>query len=280
MTFPQAEKLMSRTRIAFQRLVIALAILLVSTGSAEATTIVVVRTTTEIVIAADSKVTDAYGESLDDSCKIRQVGNLFIGFEGFVRDKKTGFNVPEIARQALQLKPNASPQEKVGVLTGFITSALFDELIKVRSHSPDVFQIKLLGRTFLRLVIAGFDKNRPVDFVRQFRMTPIAGKFAVTVVPDDCLDDCKGEVVTRFLGETAAIDGLPEDTPDFWREGLVVGARRLVEMQIMARSEYVGPPIDILQISAKGGKWVQKKSACREVQPTGLPVRPGRRRRR
>ena len=49
-------------------------------------------------------------------------------------------------------------------------------------------------------------------FVRQFRTAFISRGIGVIVIPDDCLEDCQGKVVTRFLGETDAIEGLPEDT--------------------------------------------------------------------
>ena len=68
--------------------------------------------------------------------------------------------------------------------------------------------------------------------------------------------------LTRFLGETEAIDGLPEETPGFWKEGLVNGVRRLVETEIVARSEYDGPPIDILRLDKNGAQWIQKKPEC------------------
>jgi len=247
-----------------------------------ATTIVVARTANEIVIGADSKVTDTYGHELDSRvCKIRQVGNLFLAFEGLLRDKATGFNVPEIAVRALQLKPDASAREKVNILTGFLTSELFVELQRVRTNSPDEFHTKLEGQTFLRIVIAGFEAGRPLVFVRQFRTSFIARGIGVTVIPDDCLSGCEGEVVTRFLGETDAIDGLPEDTPGFWKSGLADGVRRLIEMEIAARSEYVGPPIDLLQINAQGAKWIQKKAGCPDVKaPRRRVDQPVRKRRR
>ena len=68
--------------------------------------------------------------------------------------------------------------------------------------------------------------------------------------------------LTRFLGETEAIDGLPEETTGFWKEGLVNGVRRLVETEIAARSEYDGPPIDILRLDKNGAQWIQKKPEC------------------
>ena len=250
--------------------------------SVGATTIVVARSANEIVIGADSKVTDTYGNELNSQvCKIQQVGNLFVAFEGLLRDKATGFNVPDIAVRALQFKPDATASEKVNILTGFLTAALFVELPYVKNNSADEFHTKLEGQTFLRVVVAGFERNRPVVFVRQFRTTFIARGIGVTVIPDDCLADCEGQVVTRFLGETDAIDGLPEDTPDFWKDGLAAGVRRLIETEIAARSEYVGPPIDLLRIDANGAKWIQKKQACPDLKPPkGRASAPTRNRRR
>jgi hypothetical protein len=184
-------------------------ILTLPASLARATTIVVARTANEIVIGADSKVTDTYGKELNSQvCKIQQVGDLFI-------------------------------------------------------------------------VIAGFEGNRPVVFVRNFRTAFVASGIGVTVIPDDCLADCQGEVVTRFLGETDAIEGLPEDTPGFWKDGLVAGVRRLVETEIEARSEYVGPPIDLLRIDAHGATWIQKKKECADVKPLRRRISaPPRHRRR
>ncbi len=265
------------------RRVAIIALLVAASGSAaRATTVVVARSANEIVIGADSKVTDTYGKELSNEvCKIQQVGNLFVAFEGLLRDKATGFNIPDITVKALRLKPDATAAEKVNILTGFVTAALFVELNRVRRDSPAEFHVKLEGQTFLRIVIAGFENNRPLVFVRQFRTAFIARGLGVTVIPDDCLDDCQGPVVTRFLGETAAIEGLTEETPDFWKDGLAAGVRRLIQTEIEARSEYVGPPIDLLQISPQGAKWIQKKPQCPELKPfrrrTASPPRRTRR---
>lgn len=221
-------------------------------------------------MGADSKVTDTYGNEIAGQvCKIQQFGNLFVAFEGLLRDKATGFSVPDIVRRAFEVKPEASAIDRVNILTGYLTSELFIELPRVRNNSADEFHTKLEGQTFLRVVIAGFERGRPVIFVRQFRTSFFAHGIGVTVIPDDCLADCKGEVVTRFLGETAAIDGLPEETEGFWKDGLADGVRRLIETQIAARSEYVGPPIDLLRIDAKGATWIQKKPGCAALTRPG-----------
>ena len=232
-----------------------------------ATTIVIARTDKEIVLGADSKVTDVFGNDLNRrACKIRQIGDLFVAIEGLEIDRQTGFSAPEIASKALSSKTSTS--DKVTMLMGYMVSSLLTELSHLKAHDPQTYFKKIEGgQLFLRIAIAGFDKGRPLLFVRSFRALQYnPGQIGVAVIPDDCLDDCKGAVVTRFLGESDAIEGLPEETPDFWKTGLADGVRRLVETEIAARSEYVGPPIDIVRITVSGGQWLQRKTECSNSQ--------------
>ena len=245
---------------------------LLAIGNASATTIVVARGANEIVIGADSKVTDAFGNDLNKrACKIRQIGNLFIAIEGLEIDRQTRFNVPEIASKALSSKAPAS--DRVSILMGYLVTNLLTELSHLKTHEPQTFFKKIEGgQLFLRIIVAGFESGRPLLFVRSFRALPYnPGQIGVAVIPDDCLDNCKGGVVTRFLGESDAIEGLPEETPDFWKPGLAAGVRSLIETEVSARSEYVGPPIDIVRITASGAQWIQRKKDC-----VTEPQRPAR----
>jgi hypothetical protein len=244
--------------------------------TARATTIVVARTANEIVIGADSKVTDAYGNDLNKrACKIRQVGDLFIAIEGLEIDRQTGFSVPVILNQALALKTSAPAAEKVSILMGFLVSELLSELSHLKTHEPQTYFKKIEGgQLFLRIIVAGFEKGRPLVFVRSFRALQYnPGQIGVAVIPDDCLADCKAPVATRFLGESDAIEGLPEETPDFWKPGLSDGVRRLIETEIAARGEYVGAPIDIVRISPNGAQWIARKSECSDP-PTSPSPKP------
>ena len=253
------------------------ALVLLHPSPARATTIVVARTASEIVIGADSKVTDAYGNDLNKrACKIRQVGELFIAIEGLEIDRQTGFSVPEIANKALALKTSASASDKVSILMGYLVSGLLTELSHLKTHEPQTYFKKVEGgQLFLRIVVAGFESGRPLLFVRSFRALQYnPGQIGVAVIPDDCLDDCKGAVAIRLLGESDAIDGLPEETPDFWKAGLADGVRRLIETEIGARSEYVGPPIDIVRIGAHGAQWIQKKAECSDLQGPAKSQKP------
>lgn len=243
-------------------------LLLLSFSSlSSATTIVVARSQTEIVIGADSKVTDTFGNDLNKPiCKIRQAGNLFIAFEGLKENRQTGFNVLDFSLRALQRKPRASASDRVNILTALLTSRLFTELRFLKQHDQETYLRKIQGKTFLRLIVAGFEHDRPLIFVRQFRANQINEQMVVAeLIADDCLANCPGEIATRFLGETEAIDGLAEETPGFWEKGLANGVRQLIQTEMGARDEYVGPPIDLLHIDARGAKWIQRKPECAHI---------------
>jgi len=265
--------------VRLQSSVTSLLLLVLTATSVRATTIVVARSANEIVIGADSKVTDTFGNDLNKrACKILQVGNIFIAFEGLEVDRQTGFNVPEISRAALNFSPSGPMTEKVSLLTGFLISELLIELAHLKANKPETYFRKIEGgQLFLRLIVAGFEKGKPLVFVRSFRALQFnPGQIGVSVIPDDCLTNCEGAVITRFLGESDAIDGLPEETPDFWKAGLSAGVRRLIETEIAARGEYVGPPIDIVRISKSGAQWVQRKPECAETNNRQKPPRrPG-----
>lgn len=251
-----------------------LPLILLLTGSAAATTIVAVKTPGEIVIGADSKMTGTFGGGVaGEECKIVQVGNLFFAYEGMVRDRRTGFDIAKLVRQALELKPDATASERVSIMTGFVTSRLFNELPELKRHDPDTYREKVEGgQTFLKILVAGFEGKEPLLFVRGFRAVPLNRQsIGVSVVPDDCLSDCRDSIVVRMLGETAAIEGLAEETEGFWKGGLAAGVRQLIETEIAARGEYVGPPVDILRIDRSGAAWLQKKPSCPAIDNRSRP---------
>src|SRR5947207_3687351 len=116
------------------RCLLACVMVALMANGARATTIVVARSANEIVIGADSKVTDVFGNELNRrACKIRQVGNLFVAIEGLEVDRQTGFSAPEIATRALTSKASAPAAEKMSLLMGYLVSALLTELAHLKT---------------------------------------------------------------------------------------------------------------------------------------------------
>lgn len=230
---------------------------------ARATTIVAVKTRNEIVIGADSKVTDTFGnESARLACKIVQAGGVFFAYAGFARDSRRDFDVPAIAARALNRRPNLSITQKTKLLADAVGARLNAEIPLLKKTDFPTYREKIEGRIFLKIMVVGFERGVPVILVRQFRL---GQNNLVAVTNDDCGASCRADYATRFLGETDAIDNLPEETPDFWNAGLAAGVRRLVQTEIEARDQYVGAPIDILRITAKGAEWIQKKESCATI---------------
>lgn len=240
------------------------ATVLLLAATCSATTIVAVRSKKEIVIAADSKVTNTLGEPTGGSaCKIVEAGGVAFAYAGFARDAETGFSVPDIFAAALGERKRLRAATKTDAAVKVLVAKLESELRTVKTGSPVTFREKIEGKTFLRIVVAGFDRSRPFLFVRLFRFgVRPDGTSGVIVTKDDCAAGCKGDIVTRFLGETEAIDGLPEETKGFWDQGLAAGARKLVEIEIDARAEYVGPPVDVLRLTQRRSEWIARKPRC------------------
>jgi hypothetical protein len=251
------------------RLFLVLLAIISAPSNSLSTTVVAVKTSKEIYLGADSKVTDTFGNAAERrACKIVQSGRVFFAYAGFARDAKNGFSIPEIAKRSLASGKTLSIQAKTEAMAKVIVTELTRYLPKMKDESFVTFREKIEGKTFLRIVVAGFDKGRPAIFVRLFRYGMTTdGRGGVLVSADDCDGKCSAPVTTRFLGETDAIVGLPEESKNFWNDGFAAGIRKLIEIQIAARDEYVGPPIDILRIDAKRATWIQKKDECLAVKP-------------
>jgi hypothetical protein len=65
-----------------------------------------------------------------------------------------------------------------------------------------------------------------------------------------------------ILGESDAAYALEESEPKFWSKGLVASATRLVQAEIAAKPDMVGPPIDILVITRNKLNWIKRKPEC------------------
>ena len=106
--------------------------MLVSTNSAQSlwggTTIILLKTKNELVIAADSKATDSLDLTNNNhtSCKIVQVGKNFFATTGLTEystaNNEIKFNIDQISTQAL--KSSSSLSEKAATLEKLVSDIL------------------------------------------------------------------------------------------------------------------------------------------------------------
>ena len=79
--------------------------------------------------------------------------------------------------------------------------------------------------------------------------------------------DCPGpsapanHTILAVLGHREVVSGHLGDVGLFAR-GIVPGIRHLIQYEIDANPQAVGPPIDILSIDKKSFQWIERKPEC------------------
>lgn len=253
-------------------------------ANALATSVVAVRNGDEIVLGADSSTTlTQLSDGMEvqknmQKCKIVQAGNFFFASAGFAgigpaRAKIPGSIYPEFNLKRLierELAGGGKTRDKMDELERLLAINLSRIAEKARREAPAFFVEKFIRHPLFSLVIAGIDDGRPVLFVMSFRLN--AGASGVMTFDIDryrCPGDCSSPDVAIFAGETGAIRRYLSRNADFSSmAGPVEMVRSLVELEISKAPSAVGPPVDILRLSADGPQWVQKKDLCPEIQHT------------
>lgn len=238
---------------------------LFGTDTAAPTTVVVVRTPTDIYMGADSKITDIRDESLQSTaCKIRQVDDLFFAFSGFPEIPGADPGLMGIIRAAAGSGGNIA--DKVEAFDDIIVDAWSKALQTLKKKRPQFYEDEVKGRNVLQIAIAGIQKRKPVFFMRHLKALERNGLPGIAIYKKSCPGDCVHGKVIAYLGHTGALKGHTSDRSDVWNDGYVQGIRTLISLQMKADPEHVGPPIDILHIKRRGANWIQVKSECPEIE--------------
>ena len=233
--------------------------LLTAPNEALATTIVVIRGHNEVVLATDSKATYEGGDAPENAscvCKIYGDGELFFAVSGLVADPENKFNVPEIVADAA--RGPSTVAEKVKAIEDRIKAALLTEVPAVKERDPDLYGKLVSGQGIISLVLVGAEKNVP--FVKGIMFT------VNSVTENSCPGNCLFGVKTLWLGQSEAIAKHME-AHRVPHKPFADFARSLVQLEIDAKAEGVGGPIDILRITPNGTEWIQRKSDCPHILP-------------
>ena len=247
---------------------LSLLFVILSNGKSFATTIVLIKTPNEIVVGADSK--PFYKTNwirYDSVCKIRSVGAYFYAASGWVHSSDRSYDSYAIAAE--EAATNKTLKEIARSFAQRTVNVLQARMPQVLTYNPKAFQT-LMQEHILETIFFGVENNSLVAID-----VTIDGKLENNeiVVTATILDDFYFDVI----GEKKIAAAL-ENTEGFWSKGLIAGVRRLVQSEIDAEPDDVGPPIDIIRVTTKGAMWIQKKSICarkqRVIQNRNHPLRP------
>ena len=244
-----------------------------------ATAIALIRTSNEIVAAADSKQTiDVLLPgfvSSRDVCKIHKMRDNFYfavaGYRGVV-DPLTGkaADTPQGAiftvEQAVLKSHRAdlSIRENVDAFQQSIASFLVRNLGERRRENPEHFKRNFSILSKSDVVFFGIEREVMVVHHLQFRaqdepqVTIIASRW---MCPGDCQDPT---LAPFFLGERDPMQMYWTETRFNKDDGLPKNAEALVDAAIATNPKGVGGPIDILRITREESSWIMVKPECRQ----------------
>ena len=221
-------------------------VFLASEDLATATTIVIMRTTTGFVVGADSlaRVEDINGtRHAGHICKVGSLGpNQYVAVAGVVEFLPSGLDTWRIIEKIAAgggLLPAKGAQ---------IESELRGLLDATAPWSADPVKVQV--------ALFGFEAGRPVVLLSSYESKVDGAGKIVSRTSTQLLSD---EVL--LLGESAAADFV-KSRGRTTKEDPVAGVRELIQAQIQATPDRVGPPINILRIDAAGYTWAEEGQVC------------------
>jgi hypothetical protein len=255
---------------------LALSVFLMFVAPVSATTIVAVRSSTEVVLAADSKSVDLQTGSGGSDCKIFACGRYFVGVGGIYRASRgpISFDAFALVKQACSIGSNA--EETADRIAKALVPPYAKFLEDVRQYDTITYESGFLNKVlFLNLVLVGFENGQSFILGRDvIPPSPSAFPFILNIGKHDLTDplsEFQGQ--TYFLGSHDGIDGFISTHPAIRSLGVVEAARFFVAYEIADEPNRVGPPIDIVTIDKTAPHWIQRKPDC-EDQKKAIPPKP------
>ena len=239
----------------------ALAVILaaVAVTTADATTLAIIRTPHEIVIAADSLMT-LYGTRPQQACKIRRHGDVIFATAGLVESSAGVLDAHRIIAEVL--RRNISWTEHVATIERRLQEPLLRVLRRMQREHPDQFREQLARGFALHLSLVAYRNGSPALEMREFYVEqPRSGPLTLRVSRVSCPAECTGATNVFGVGETDVmmrhVNTLQRFPPD-----LASLALDLVGLEIRQKPAYVGPPVDVVRVNRAGVDWVARKPSC------------------
>ena len=224
-----------------------------------ATTLAILRTSNQLVIAADSLMT-LYDGRPQQACKIRRHDDVVFATAGLIVSSAGILDAHQVITDVLR-RP-VSWTEHVQTIEDRLQEPLLRTLRRLRREMPDEFRRQILQGFVLHVTLAAFRYGHPVLEMREFFVeTNGPNELRIRVKRMSCPSQCPRETEVFGVGETEAmmrhVSEIRQFPPD-----LAAFGRDLVTRQIRSTPEFVGPPVDVIRIAADGVHWVNRKPSC------------------
>lgn len=232
---------------------------------AHATTIVGIRTPTQVVVAADSMGTSRGNriESTRPVCKIFTVKDTAFAIGGLVKSLPWDFDAESLTAGSLRRHNRLT--DTANDLTERLTGLLGSYLERLKPGNPSLYAKTLEGEdgTITSILLTAYEGDQPVAIGMGFRASEEpGGRVKITATRVACPGDCPNGVMYFFLGERRPIDHYIAEHGEDRLSPASTGAPFLVQLVIDGGSKRVGPPIDVVVVDRQGVSWTARKDGC------------------
>lgn len=232
-----------------------------------ATTIIAVRTPTDIYLGADSRVIRVRPDGAayyEVKCKIGQVGKILFVAAGPYEYDPTGLNVRSLLTEGQ--RSGASIVQTVERFETLYAEALTRTSRTAQKKSPMVYEKYFLGGHVYVYFVA-FENETPRFFGRTFTIQSSNDPVTVGVEQHDCPPDCLAAEPTIFgIGYADIVEKVSSNV--LKTRPPIQLITDIIETSIRDDPDHKsGVPIDILHLNKDGARWVQKKKECPAIQP-------------
>jgi hypothetical protein len=226
------------------------------------TTIVVIRTPVQIVIAADSlSSSEGLIRLRQSKCKIIPIRGTWFASAGISANTKRTFDVQQIAKRYCRKN---SPINNLRIFAKAINGPLIEELTRLRQTDRATYEKKVNSRerVVLQTLFAGLERGELTTATADFIAThtdpkPITLKVEFSTCPPQC-DQARALIA---LGHRDNIASFLKRGPNLSR----IDDHDLAEQMITLEIDHVEVegPIDILLITKRGANWLRRKKECK-----------------
>jgi hypothetical protein len=217
-----------------------------------------------VVLASDSLIGRYYAGTTNQDCKLIVKPDCAFAMAGFLDKPDPYFHLQDLGDAACQVQGTLKDKAD-----GFLEIAK-DPVTSIAQYLHDN-EPKFYSDTFSRnggefafVVFAGAENGKPVAYARGFK---IAGDGSVNAISNDITGSGASGF---FAGVTDHIAAFLKANPNWTHLDTVALARKLVDLEIAAHPDSVGPPVSILTADRKGKqKWINQGvcAALPNVQP-------------
>ncbi len=246
----------------FRLFLLAIFFLFCSFSESLATSIVVLAYKDRVMVAADSKTTDfaQAKENYRTTCKIHIEPGFIFASSGntSVRDEnQVYFDVTMLIKKIAH--ESKSLRKTVDSFTKSVVQPLAISMNTLKSRYPQQTPSGLV----LSNVFVTLQNGQSAIYLRRFfvrferRGTFIDPKSTDYYPPAN-------RHIKLFMGINKEMTEYDAKHPQWPASDEIEGIKRLLNLEIKAHPDKVGPPIDIYLLGANGGQWIQVKKDCIE----------------